>query len=47
MTKITPCSCVHRYQDETYGKGMRVHNAVRVKLGPPVFRCTVCGQTRS
>lgn len=26
-TKLLPCSCSHRFQDEEYGKGQRVHNA--------------------
>jgi hypothetical protein len=38
MTKIAPCSCQHKYQDERYGKGQRVHNVGKTKI-----TCTVCG----
>lgn len=35
--KITKCTCVHKFQDEKYGLGMRVHNPN--KNG---YICTVC-----
>ena len=38
-TIVKPCSCIHEYQDETYGKGMRVFN---VRMGGKPPRCTVC-----
>ncbi len=37
-TAIKKCSCEHEFQDERYGKGLRVHNLK--KEGKPV--CTVC-----
>lgn len=37
-TRIMRCTCQHEFQDETYGKGMRVHNVS--KSGRAV--CTVC-----
>lgn len=40
--KITKCDCVHAFQDETYGKGMRAHNPR--KSG--AYRCTVCGKEK-
>lgn len=44
-TKITRCSCSHEYQDQKYGKGMRVHNPTA--SNPPRHRCTVCGSEKS
>lgn len=39
------CSCEHKYQDEKYGKGIRVAN---VKRGSEKNKggvvCTVCGR---
>lgn len=40
---IKPCSCKHEYQDQTYGKNMRVHNQAKGKNpGEVTWRCTVC-----
>lgn len=36
--EILPCNCKHEFQDETYGKGNRVHN-VNTK---GQAACTVC-----
>jgi hypothetical protein len=41
-TKIGPCSCVHGYQDEKYGRGMRVLN--RCGKDGLSWRCTVCSR---
>lgn len=44
---ILKCTCSHQYQDETYGKGNRVHN--RCKFGTKDGgggRCTVCGRVK-
>lgn len=46
MTVVKPCSCRHDYQDDAYGAGLRVHNQVVVKSGPPQHRCTVCGSIK-
>jgi hypothetical protein len=35
------CNCVHKFQDEKYGNGIRVMNKMTKKEG---FRCTVCGK---
>ena len=45
MTKIVKCNCENSYQDEKYGKRMRVMNETRKgeKNGESVYRCTVCG----
>jgi hypothetical protein len=43
-TKIANCSCSHAFQDQEYGKGMRVFNTMAGKPGNG--RCTVCGQTK-
>jgi hypothetical protein len=40
---IHKCTCKHEYQDETYGKGMRVFNKMKEKgPGELRYRCTVC-----
>lgn len=42
-TKILPCTCEHEFQDNTYGKGMRLHNVSQggTNKGIVAF-CTVC-----
>lgn len=42
-SKIMRCSCSHSFQDETYGKGMRVFNPIG-KDGTSGYRCSVCGK---
>ncbi len=44
-TKILPCKCEHKFQDERYGKGKRVHNKMKGGSAKdvPKHRCTVCG----
>lgn len=41
---IAPCRCAHRYQDEKYGAGNRVHNPLAKT--PGALRCTVCGSVK-
>ena len=41
MTKIKPCTCGHKFQDEKHGKGKRVFNSAK----DDQWRCTVCGST--
>ena len=43
MAEIKQCksNCENEFQDQKYGKGMRVMNPTRVKIGIG-FRCTVC-----
>ena len=36
-TKVLPCTCKHDYEDQRYGKGLRLHN--KCNKG---FRCTIC-----
>lgn len=43
MTKLLRCTCQHAYQDQQYGKGMRVHNEAKVENEQVTWRCTVCG----
>jgi len=44
---ILPCSCKHKFQDEEYGEGMRVHNyAPKGYNGGPGWRCTVCEKVK-
>lgn len=40
-----PSNCRHDYQDQRYGRGMRVHNlaALNKKEIERYWRCTVCG----
>jgi hypothetical protein len=40
---ISKCGCDHKYQDEKYGPGMRVHNKCVKKGTSTPWRCTVCG----
>lgn len=41
--KILKCICDHDYQDQKYGRGMRVMNHAPVKGAKPNnYRCTVC-----
>ena len=42
-TEIKKCTCEHKYQDERYGKKMRLHNEMG-KCGG--WRCTVCGNVK-
>lgn len=37
-TIVLPCNCNHEYQDQTYGKGLRLHNTNK---DGKAF-CTVC-----
>ncbi len=46
---IKKCTCAHKFQDKTYGKGKRVMNSMHKRRpgkggwGKVVsFRCTVC-----
>ena len=42
-TEIRKCTCKHEYQDERYGKGMRLYNKIGKDKG---WRCTVCGNVK-
>jgi hypothetical protein len=42
-TMILLCDCNHAFQDERYGRKLRVHN----KTQGLQARCTVCGKERS
>ena len=39
MVKILKCNCKNEYQDEKYGKFMRVCNKL---FNKEEYRCTVC-----
>jgi hypothetical protein len=50
MTRELSCKCKHEYQDNAYGKGMRVHNRTANTTSKNkdagatwIYRCTVCG----
>jgi hypothetical protein len=41
--RIIPCTCTHQFQDERYGKGMRLHNeTMKGEKENRQYRCTVC-----
>jgi hypothetical protein len=42
-TKIMPCKCPNKYQDEKYGAGKRVHTVSREGGNA---RCTVCADVK-
>ena len=45
MTKELRCSCVSEFQDELYGKGIRLFNEMGSNKGKVTgYRCTVCGK---
>jgi hypothetical protein len=44
-TEIRSCNCSSKFQDERYGKQMRVHNPQQGK-NKGKLRCTVCGNTK-
>lgn len=41
-TRIIKCTCEHEYQDERYGKKMRLHNKIGKGTCIEGWRCTVC-----
>lgn len=49
-SKVMACTCEHAFQDERYGKGMRVHTLTarianeKANQGDKVAKCTVCGR---
>lgn len=48
MTKIIKCNCEHKFQDETYGKYMRVHNSCgKIDNKTTIkYRCSVCNNIK-
>ena len=46
-SKAIKCTCVHEFQDQNYGMGMRLHTKVKQKVSTDkTWRCTVCGKER-
>jgi len=44
--RILECVCAHKFQDERYGSGQRVHNPCKTnESGKTGYRCTVCSRT--
>jgi len=42
-TVVLQCTCKHDFQDQIYGKGMRLHNVSQGGTGKDkVAYCTVC-----
>jgi len=46
MTTKASCTCTHKYQDEKYGKTIRVFNASTKKVGV-IHKCTVCNREKA
>jgi len=47
-TKILKCYCNHDFQDEQYGRKMRVHNhTLKGYDGRAGWRCTICSNVKS
>lgn len=44
MTGIYNCNCVSNFQDETYGRRMRLFNSMGKDNKVSGYRCTVCGK---
>ena len=45
---ILTCTCVHEFQNKTYGKNKRVHNYAPKATGDSNgYRCTVCGEVHT
>ena len=44
MTKVMRCSCENEFQDEIYGKNMRLFNECSANGKNNGWRCTVCGK---
>lgn len=44
-SKIMPCTCDHVFQDQRYGRFLRLHNRY-IKPAPGGWRCTVCERTK-
>jgi len=44
-TEVKKCTCIHKFQDEIYGVGRRVHNQ-SLKDRTVRWRCTVCGDVK-
>lgn len=45
-TKIVPCKCASEFQDNEYGKGLRLHNISQKGKNIKLGICTVCGDSR-
>jgi hypothetical protein len=45
---IAKCDCKQEFQDQQYGRGLRVHNPAFAKGAMPQrYRCTGCKKERS
>lgn len=46
-SKPLKCTCVHEFQDQTYGPQMRLHSKMKQKVSTDkTWRCTVCEKER-
>ena len=46
MISVCDNKCKHPFQDDEYGRGVRVMNLTRKGSGN-VYRCTVCGHEQN
>lgn len=44
MTKEFLCTCKSEFQDERYGKGIRIFNEMFANSKVTGYRCSVCGK---
>lgn len=44
--KVLPCTCEHDFQDQVYGKQMRLHNVSQKGKNKGLALCSVCGPNR-
>lgn len=46
-SEVLKCICDHKFQDEKYGRGMRIMNPTGKSDKGDKYRCTVCGEERT
>lgn len=46
-SEVLKCVCDHKFQDEKYGRGMRVMNPTGKSDKGDKYKCTVCGNERT
>lgn len=44
--KVLECNCKHDYQDASLGQNKRWHTIGKESTEYPVYRCTVCGNSK-
>lgn len=47
-SKILPCTCESKFQDELYGPKRRVHARTKQSDGNcKIYRCCICGKEKT